>query len=52
MTRYATLEEKITCKNCMVEFTERELDHGMCPRCFKYPVSGLSFQMLKRAFRT
>jgi len=31
MTRYATAEEKITCKNCTVEFTEREIADGMCP---------------------
>ncbi len=52
MARYATTEEKITCKNCTVEFTNRELADGMCPRCDKYPFSGVSLKDLKRAFST
>jgi len=52
MARYATKEEKITCKNCMVEFTERELVEGnWCPRCDKHPFSGLSLNVLQEAFR-
>ncbi len=39
MTRYVTNEEKLTCKYCEVEFTERELieSERMCPRCNQYP---------------
>lgn len=50
MTRYTTTEEKITCKHCQVEFTNRELTDGMCPRCDKYPFCGVSLEDLKRAF--
>ncbi|KKN25195.1 hypothetical protein LCGC14_0887210 [marine sediment metagenome] len=48
MTRYATAEEKITCKNCTVEFTEREFGKGRtCPSCFKNP-----FRIFKLRVRT
>ncbi len=52
MTRYATMEEKITCKYCMVEFTERELTtNKSCPQCLQNPFKVMNLQEIQRAFR-
>ena len=48
MTRYVTMEERITCKNCTVEFTERELVEDMCPCCHMYPFKCLNIDELRR----
>ncbi len=47
MARYVTTEEKITCKNCTVEFTERELVEEMCPCCHMYPFKCLNIHELR-----